>query len=89
MTRGHRFDKEVLAQALQTEAGYIGMIGGRRKRETIYRELMNQGVPSSVLAQAHCPIGLSIDAETPAETAVSVVAQLIQQRAGLKSREDL
>ena len=36
MTRGHRFDKEVLAQALQTEAGYIGMIGSRKKRDTIY-----------------------------------------------------
>ncbi len=87
VTRGHRFDKKVLDQALQTEAGYIGMIGSRRKRETIYRELMDQGISPSALEQVHCPIGLSICAETPAEIAVSVVAQLIQQRAKAKSRE--
>ncbi len=89
VTRGHRFDREVLDQALQTEAGYIGMIGSRRKRETTYRELMNQGVSPNALGQVHCPIGLSIDAETPAEIAVSVVAQLIQQRSRLKSREEV
>lgn len=89
VTRGHRFDREVLDQALQTEAGYIGMIGSRRKREAIYRQLMNQGVCPSALEQIHCPIGLSIDAETPAEIAVSVVAQLIQQRAKSKSRENV
>ncbi len=81
VTRGHRFDKEVLVQALKTEAGYIGMIGSRRKKETIYKELIDRGVPSSALEQVHCPIGLAIDAETPEEIAVSVVAQMIQQRA--------
>ena len=85
VTRGHRFDKEVLAQALRTKAGYIGMIGSRKKRDTIYKELMNKGFKQSALEQVYCPIGLSINAETPAEIAVSVVAQLIQQRANRKS----
>jgi len=89
VTRGHRFDREVLAQALQTQAGYIGMIGSRRKRETIYRELMDQGVSPGVLEQVHCPIGLSINAETPAEIAVSVVAQLIHLRAKSKIHEEV
>ncbi len=87
VTRGHRFDKEVLVQALQTEAGYIGMIGSRRKRETIYTELIDQGIEPSTLEQVHCPIGLAIDAETPAEIAVSVMAQLIQHRARRRSHE--
>ena len=87
MTRGHRFDKEVLAQALQTEAGYIGMIGSRKKRDTIYKELMDQGFKQSVLEKVFCPIGLAIDAETPAEIGVSIVAQLIQHRANRKHHE--
>ena len=88
VTRGHRFDKAVLAQALQTEAGYIGMIGSRRKRETIYKELIDRGVEPSLLEQVHCPIGLSIEAETPAEIAVSVMAQLIQHRARRRQHEE-
>ena len=87
MTRGHRFDKEVLAQALHTEAGYIGMIGSRRKRDAIYNELINQGVHQSALEQVCCPIGLAIDAETPTEIGVSIVAQLIQHRAKRKNHE--
>ena len=84
MTRGHSFDKEVLDQALKTEAGYIGMIGSRRKKSTIYKKLMDQGVTPGTLERVNCPIGLPIEAETPAEIAVSVVAQLIHHRAGPK-----
>lgn len=85
VTRGHRFDKEALAQALQTKAGYIGLIGSRRKKEYIYQTLINEGFTQSALDQVYCPIGLSIDAETPAEIGVSVVAQLIHHRAGRKT----
>ncbi len=88
VTRGHRFDKEVLHQALQTEAGYIGMIGSRRKRETIYKELIDRGIKPSALEEVRCPIGLAIDAETPAEIAVSIMAQLIQHRARHRNHED-
>jgi len=81
VTRGHRSDKEVLAQALRTDAGYIGMIGSRSKKESVYQALLKEGFMQSDLDQVHCPIGLSIDAETPAEIGVSVIAQLIQHRA--------
>jgi xanthine dehydrogenase accessory factor len=81
VTRGHHFDKEVLAQALKTPAGYIGMIGSRKKRDTIYQALLTEGFKSHDLARVQCPIGLAIDAETPSEIAVSIVAQLIQHRA--------
>lgn len=79
-TRGHLHDKIVLAQALATDAGYIGMIGSHRKRDTIYDALRTEGVPQSQIERVHCPIGLDIGAETPEEIAVSIVAEMILQR---------
>lgn len=81
VTRGHRFDKEALAQALESKAGYIGMIGSARKRDTIYQALVSEGVDPGELTRVHCPVGLAIDAETPAEIAVSIIAELIGHRA--------
>ena len=81
VTRGHRHDQTVLALALKTSAGYIGMIGSRRKRDTIYRNLLAMGFSEDDLARVHCPIGLPIGAETPEEIAVSIVAELIAVRA--------
>ncbi len=83
MTRGHAHDKTVLGQALATEAGYIGMIGSTRKRTAVYDALRGEGVIEANLARVHCPIGLPIGAETPAEIAVSIVAEMIQKRAEL------
>lgn len=87
VTRGHMHDREVLEQALATEAGYVGMIGSRRKRDTIYHYLLEHGTRKSQLDRVHCPIGLSIAADTPEEIAVSIVAELIQERAAGKRRE--
>ncbi|MBN1532018.1 MAG: XdhC family protein [Spirochaetes bacterium] len=83
VTRGHAYDMNVLAQALRTDAGYIGMIGSIKKRETIYQHLRRSGVGDAALARVHCPIGIDIDAETPEEIAVSIAGELIQARAGL------
>jgi xanthine dehydrogenase accessory factor len=81
LTRGHIHDRAVLAQALGTPAGYIGMIGSLKKRDAIYQALLEEGFATSDLDRVHCPIGLSIGADTPEEIAVSIVAELIQQRA--------
>ncbi len=81
VTRGHMHDLEVLDQALQTKAGYIGMIGSRKKRNAIYANLMHKGVKEAQLEQVHCPIGMAIEADTPEEIAVSIVGELINQRA--------
>jgi len=81
VTRGHVHDAEVLAQALRTSAGYIGMIGSRRKRDAVYQRLRGQGFTDADLARVHCPIGLDIGAETPEEIAVSISAELISHRA--------
>jgi xanthine dehydrogenase accessory factor len=84
VTRGHLCDKVVLEQALKSGAGYIGMIGSARKRDTIYRALMDGGVSAQQLEQVHCPIGLKIDTETPEEIAVSIVGELIDKRARMR-----
>jgi xanthine dehydrogenase accessory factor len=81
LTRGHLHDKTVLEQALKTDAGYIGMIGSRRKRDLIYQELLTKGFSQADLERVHAPIGLAIGAETPEEIAVSIIAELIQVRA--------
>jgi xanthine dehydrogenase accessory factor len=81
LTRGHLHDKTVLEQALKSDAGYIGMIGSRRKRDLIYQELLTKGFSNSELERVHAPIGLAIGAETPEEIAVSIVAELIRARA--------
>jgi len=82
VTRGHIHDKTVLEQCLRTKAKYIGMIGSRRKKAMIYEKLLEEGFTTSDLDRVHAPIGLDIGAETPEEIAVSIVAELIQVRAG-------
>ncbi len=82
VTRGHVHDAAVLTQALQTEAGYIGMIGSSRKRQEVYDLMRSQGVSEEQLARVYSPIGLTIKAETPEEIAVSIVAQCIAHRRG-------
>lgn len=81
LTRGHLHDKAVLAQALQTPAAYIGMIGSTRKRQQVYDALLEEGVSEESLAKVHCPIGLGIGAETPEEIAISIVAEIVRARA--------
>ena len=81
VTRGHMHDRKVLAQALKSEAGYIGMIGSKRKRDAIYASLLTAGYAQSDFERVHSPIGLDIGAETPEEIAVSIVSELIAVRA--------
>ncbi len=81
VTRGHMFDKDVLAQVLHSGAAYIGMIGSRTKRDLIYKELMEQGFTADELAQVRCPIGTAIGAESPEELGISIVGELIRERA--------
>lgn len=85
ITRGHAFDRDVLAATLglsSGQPGYIGMIGSRTKRESTYATLRARGVPAVALAAVHSPIGLDIGAQTPEEIAVSIAAELIAWRRG-------
>lgn len=79
-TRGHQSDKDVLGQALATEAGYIGMIGSLRKRDAIYAALRTEGFSDVDFRRVHCPIGLAIGGETPEEIALSILAEIQQVR---------
>lgn len=82
LTRGHAHDQTMLRQALLSKAGYIGMIGSRRKRDAIFAALGQEGFSRPDFDRVFSPIGLKIEAETPEEIAVSIVAELIQVRAG-------
>jgi xanthine dehydrogenase accessory factor len=82
VTRGHAHDQTVLSHALKTDAAYIGMIGSKRKKHETYAALRDQGYSDTDLNRVHCPVGLDIGAQTPAEIAVSIVAEMIAVRAG-------
>ena len=88
VTRGHLHDQLVLGRALATPAAYIGMIGSRIKIAKIHAELEAGGVSRERLDAVHAPIGLSIGARSPDEIAVSIVAELIQVRAGRLPRAE-
>lgn len=81
MTRGHKDDYTVQRFMLKTPANYIGVIGSKHKTAGVNAKLMNDGYTEKDIARITTPIGLDILAETPAEIAVSVAAQLIEVRA--------
>ncbi len=78
VTRGHLHDQLVLKWALGTDARYIGMIGSKRKIDTVYKNLQQEGIPEGEFKRVHAPIGLDIGAETPEEIAVSILAEITQ-----------
>lgn len=81
MTRGHKDDMICEAYAMKTPACYIGVIGSRKKVASVNARLMDMGFTENDLERITTPIGLEILAETPAEIAVSITAQLIHERA--------
>jgi xanthine/CO dehydrogenase XdhC/CoxF family maturation factor len=80
VTRGHLYDGFVLEQAIKTNARYIGMIGSKKKIQTLYQDLMKKGIPKETLDRVYAPIGIDINSETPEEIAVSIVGELIKVR---------
>jgi xanthine dehydrogenase accessory factor len=85
VTRGHNHDEEALFHLAATPAGYVGMIGSKRKVRLIFEELKERGVPDAALARVRAPVGLSIGSQTVPEIAVSIVAELIAKRNGAES----
>lgn len=79
-TRGHSHDELCMEQALNTPARYIAMVGSRTKFALFRKNLRDKGYSDEQLSRVHCPAGLSIQAQTPEEIAVSIAAQLIQVR---------
>jgi len=79
-TRDHKRDEVILEGALNTSAKYIGLVGSKTKREAIFSHLLAKGIPQELLDKVYNPIGLEINARTPEEIAVSILAELIGVR---------
>jgi xanthine dehydrogenase accessory factor len=78
VSRNHELDREALASAVRASgAGYIGMIGSRRKVRQVFERLRAEGIPEEALARVFAPIGLDLGADSPSEIAVSVLAEIL------------
>jgi xanthine dehydrogenase accessory factor len=82
VTRGLPVDMHLIPALLETSAGYIGLIGSRRRWALTVKALKEQGVTADELARVRAPIGLELNAETPKEIAVSILAEIIMLRRG-------
>jgi len=81
-TRGTDFDVQGLPALLETEAAYIGVIGSQRRWKMTTKRLLESGIAPEKLARIHSPVGLELNAETPEEIAVSIMAEIIRLRNG-------
>ncbi|HHW87704.1 MAG TPA: XdhC/CoxF family protein [Chloroflexi bacterium] len=78
VTRGHQYDVELLLEVLDDPLAYLGMIGSRRRIRAVYELLEREcGIPRHKFDRVHAPIGLNIGAQTPAEIAVAILAEII------------
>jgi xanthine dehydrogenase accessory factor len=83
VTRGHQHDLEALRALAARDLKYLGLIGSRAKVARIRDALLAEGMPSECLQRVHAPIGLEIGAVTPAEIAISILAELIAVSRGV------
>jgi xanthine dehydrogenase accessory factor len=81
LTHDEKFDIPALKGALETEAFYIGALGSRRNQRLRRERLLEAGVPESELDRISGPCGLDIGADTPAETALSILGEILATRA--------
>ena len=82
LTHDEKFDLPLLAVALRADLGYVGAMGSRRTHERRVARLLEAGLGADELARLHSPIGLDLGASTPAETAVSILAEVLAARTG-------
>jgi xanthine dehydrogenase accessory factor len=88
VTRGHRHDLDALRALAGRDLRYVGLIGSRAKVARLFEQLVGEGISPDALTRVHTPIGLDIGAVTPAEIAVSIVAELLAVRSGRLSADD-
>ena len=82
VSRGHKVDELALRSVAERGAGYVGMIGSKRRTRTVIQHLAEAGLDPEALDKVFTPIGLDIGAETPEEIAVSVLGEIILVRRG-------
>lgn len=81
-TRGHKLDDVALLEAARSGAGYVGLLGSRRKAVMIFRDLLRQGIPEERVKAIRAPVGLDLGGRTPEEIAVSIVAEILAYQHG-------
>jgi xanthine dehydrogenase accessory factor len=81
-TRGVNVDVAGLPALLDTPAAYLGVIGSKRRWATARKQMLADGVPEDKLRRVRSPMGLELNAETPEEIAVSILAEIIMLRNG-------
>lgn len=86
-TRGSSVDVEGLPVLLDTQAGFIGVIGSKRRWATTTKELTSRRVDPAKFAKVHSPIGLELQAETPNEIAVSIMAEILMIQAHASGKQ--
>ena len=82
VSRGHKVDELSLARVVERGAAYVGMIGSKRRTRTVLEHLTADGLDAAALERVFTPIGLDIQAETPEEIALSVLAEITLVRRG-------
>jgi xanthine dehydrogenase accessory factor len=82
LTHDPRFDEPALGPALRSDAPYIGALGSRRAQASRRERLLNAGYTDDEISRIRGPLGLDIGAVTPAETAVSILAEILAVRSG-------
>ena len=82
VTRGHQYDVQSLRTVIHAPVAYIGMIGSKRRVWAVCKLLHHEGVPVEKIRRVHAPIGIDIAAETPAEIAVGIAAEIVKIRRG-------
>ena len=80
VTHGHQFDLECLRAVLRRTYRYAGFIASARKARLLREQAIQEGFDPAKVAAVHAPIGTPIGAETPAEIAISILAQIIAVR---------
>jgi xanthine dehydrogenase accessory factor len=79
-SRGSAIDAAGLPPLLDSQAGYIGVIGSKRRWLTTVKALKEKGIPDETIARVHSPMGIELNAETPEEIAVSILAEILMLR---------
>ncbi len=82
LTRNVLLDREILPQLAGTDAPYIGVIGSRRRWQETQKLLLEDGMTPQDLERFHSPVGLELNAESPEEIAVSILAEILMVRHG-------
>ncbi len=83
VTRGHKSDGEALVATVGKGLRFVGLLGSKPKVVHIFSALQESGVSTEELAKVHAPLGLEIGAQTPAEIAVSILAEMVAVRRGI------